>query len=286
LPKGLILGRKGVSRSPVGFAARVPPECGDLITYSGDGHLITFAPTGTGKTSGPVITNSLTHPGQLIVLDIKGEIYAKTAAARRAMKQKVHILDLRDEAKTDSLNPLDLATRCGTDPTTIARSFAAEMIERSSDDRDRFWADWGESMITAGVAWLLEDCEPIQRRISSVFDLFNNDDVSYKIACLMDQKKIRNRAAFATLASFLQLPDNSTRPGVLATAQVNLRLFESDLARKLTDTSSMDVDALIAGKPMSLYIVVPPFRLTAYRPLLRLWLSGLILAMTQRKQPP
>ena len=37
---------------------------------------------------------------------------------------------------------------------------------------------------------------------------------------------------------------------------------------------------------MSLYIIVPPFRLTAYRPLLRLWLSGLILAMTQRKYPP
>jgi type IV secretion system protein VirD4 len=48
----------------------------------------------------------------------------------------------------------------------------------------------------------------------------------------------------------------------------------------------MDLDALIAGEPMSLYIIVPPFRLTAYRPLLRIWLSGLILAMTQRKTRP
>ena len=37
---------------------------------------------------------------------------------------------------------------------------------------------------------------------------------------------------------------------------------------------------------MSLYIIVPPFRLTAYRPLLRIWLSGIILAQTQRKTPP
>jgi type IV secretion system protein VirD4 len=37
---------------------------------------------------------------------------------------------------------------------------------------------------------------------------------------------------------------------------------------------------------MSLYIIVPPLRLTAYRPILRMWLSGLILAMTQRKTPP
>ena len=51
------------------------------MTYSGDGHLITFAPTETGKTSGPVITNALRHPGQLIVLDMKGEVYAATAHA-------------------------------------------------------------------------------------------------------------------------------------------------------------------------------------------------------------
>jgi len=48
----------------------------------------------------------------------------------------------------------------------------------------------------------------------------------------------------------------------------------------------MDVDALIAGAPMSIYIIVPPMRLPAFRPLLRLWLSGLILAMTQRTAPP
>jgi hypothetical protein len=46
------------------------------------------------------------------------------------------------------------------------------------------------------------------------------------------------------------------------------------------------ISAFIEGKPMSLYIIVPPLRLTAYAPLLRMWLSGLILATTQRKNPP
>ena len=45
-------------------------------------------------------------------------------------------------------------------------------------------------------------------------------------------------------------------------------------------------DGFIAGKPMSLYIIVPPLRLSAYKPLLRAWLSGLMLALTQRKTPP
>jgi type IV secretion system protein VirD4 len=68
--------------------------------------------------------------------------------------------------------------------------------------------------------------------------------------------------------------------------QTHLRLFDSDLTRRLTDHSTIDLDALVAGEPMSIYIIVPPLRLSAYSPLLRIWLSGLILAMTQRKTQP
>ena len=198
----------------------------------------------------------------------------------------MHVLDLRDDATSDSLNPLDLIIRCGTEPAAIARSFAAEIIERAPDERDRFWNDWSETMIAGGTAWLLADCPPEERRISALFDMFTCDDVVYRMAVMLDTNKVINRAAKAAFVSFLQLPDHQTRPSVLGTIVTHLRLFDSDLTRRLTDTSSIDVDALIAGEPMSLYIIVPPFRLTAYRPLLRTWLTGLILAMTQRKNPP
>jgi type IV secretion system protein VirD4 len=97
---------------------------------------------------------------------------------------------------------------------------------------------------------------------------------------------VSNRAAWAAFASFLQLPEQNTRPSVLGTVQSHLRLFDSDLIRRLTDTTTIDLDAFLAGKPMSIYIIVPPLRLPAYRPVLRMWLSGLILLLTQRKSPP
>src|SRR5262249_37072277 len=154
----------------------------DLITYAGEGHLITFAPTGTGKTAGPVICNALRHRGQLIVLDIKGEVHAATASARRAMGQKVYVLDVRDGTQADSLNPLDLATRCGTDIAAVARSFAANLIERGMEERDRFWNDWAETMITGGIAWLIGDCPTGEQRLSNMFDLFTDADVAYRLA--------------------------------------------------------------------------------------------------------
>ena len=287
MPSSLILGRSAAQERSVGFAGRISPVASDLLTYSGDGHLMTFAPTGTGKTSGPVICNAMLHPGQLIVIDMKGEIYAATAQARRDMGQEVHVLDLRDDSLPGSLNPVDLMMQSGTDAAAIARTSAAELIERGTNERERFWNDWAETMISGGIAWLIADCPPEQRRLSALFNLYNDDDFVYRLAVMLDEKStVRQRAAKAAFASFLQLPSENTRPSVLGTTQTHLRLFDSDLTRRLTDTSTMDISQFVAGAPMSVYIIVPPFRLNAYSPLLRLWLSGLILATTQRKEPP
>ena len=281
-----ILGRRAAPARTIGFAARAHSRTADLITYSGDSHLITFAPTGAGKTAGPVICNALKHPGQLVVLDMKGEVYAATAQSRRAMGQEVHVLDLRDNTHSDSLNPLDLVAKFGGEPAVIARSFAAEFIQRGEQERDPFWNNWAETMITGGVAWLLADRPTEERRISALFDLFTSDDVVYSLAVLLDKKEVQNRAAKAAFVSFLQLSERETRPSVLGTVHTHLRLFDSDFVRRLTDTTTIDLDGFIAGKPLSLYIIVPPLRLTAYKPLLRAWLSGLMLALTQRKIPP
>jgi type IV secretion system protein VirD4 len=127
---------------------------------------------------------------------------------------------------------------------------------------------------------------PEERRLSALFDLFHHNDVVYKLALILDNKEVKNRAAPPAFAAFLQLPDDKTRPSVLGTTQTHVRLFDSQLVRRATDTTSFDLDAFIEGRPMSLYIIVQPLRLTAYAPLLRMWLSGLLLAMTQRKELP
>jgi len=285
----LILGRRGrsVSRA-IGFMQKnSPEEVGELISYSGEGHLMTFSPTGGGKTSGPVICNALTHRGQLIVIDIKGEIYAKTADARRAMGQQVHVLDMSDRALPGSLNPLDLLMLSGTDYSAMARSFAADLIERGAAERERYWNDWAETLISGGTTYLLADNPPEQRKISALFDIYNRDDVVYSLAKLLDEKgKLIDRSAYAAFASFLQIGADVTRDGILSSTQTHLRLFDSQMIRRLTDTSTMDVAALALGEPMSIYIIVPPFRLKAFSPVLRIWLSSLIMSMMQRSEPP
>jgi hypothetical protein len=74
-----------------------------------DGHVLTCAPTGAGKGIGAVIPNLLDYPGSAFVLDFKGEIYAVTASARRALDHDVILIDPFGVtgAPTRSLNWLD-----------------------------------------------------------------------------------------------------------------------------------------------------------------------------------
>ena len=60
----------------------------DLLTYGGDGHCLTFGPTGSGKGVSVVVPNLLTYPGSVVCIDPKGAIAPITAARRRAMGQK------------------------------------------------------------------------------------------------------------------------------------------------------------------------------------------------------
>lgn len=290
----LILGRSTdpAPKRPFGFtdhSTRAPTGAlRGLVTYGGDSHLMTFGSTGSGKTAGPVISNALSHPGQLIVFDCKGDVLAATSRRRRELGQQVHVLDLRDgNSAQGSLNPLHLARRCGGEIAVVARSYAAQVVARLGTERDPFWNDWAETMLTGGIAWLLTDRPAPEQNMSALFDLFNHEDPVYHIATLLDDKSaVRQRCARTAFVGLLSLPERETRPSVLASTQQHLRCWDSDLIRRVTSTTSFDLDALIAGEPMSLYIVVPPYRMEAYRPLLRLWFAGLLSVLMQREYVP
>jgi len=83
---------------PIGFHygdERYTPSSGYLnpILFEGEGHLMTIAPTGSGKGTGCIIPTLLRHPGPVIVIDPKGENGDVTARRRGELGQKVVILD-------------------------------------------------------------------------------------------------------------------------------------------------------------------------------------------------
>jgi type IV secretion system protein VirD4 len=291
----LLLGRRlaaTTSSQPIGFIHTKPPvidKSQDFVTYEGESHLLCIGRTGAGKTA-QAVCNALTYEGSMIVFDSTGSIFEATARRRREMGQQVHAIDLRDRDRGGdaSLNPLDLAARSGSEQAVIARSLAAHVVARPGTERDPFWLDWAETMVAGGIGYAM-GLDAAKQNMTTVFDLYNNDDVTYQIALLLDDKKLAlSRSTRAAFTGLLQLPERETRPSVVGSTQAVLRLWDSELIRRITSTTSFDIDALINdadNHPMTLYVIVPSYR-EAYRPLLRLWLSGLLAALMQREYVP
>ncbi len=66
-----------------------------------------FAPTRSGKGTGPVISTILDYPGSLVILDPKGENYAITNKYRRTLGP-VYRINLEDHSESDWYNPFDM----------------------------------------------------------------------------------------------------------------------------------------------------------------------------------
>jgi type IV secretion system protein VirD4 len=135
-----------------------------LLRYEDEGHILTIAPTGSGKGISAVIPNLLDYPGSVLVLDLKGENYAVTAA-RRARFGPVLVLDPFRITGADSaaVNPLDLldpaSELCDADAATLAHLLVLPATEGDT----AFWEDEAAALL-AGLLLYVAALEPEARR--------------------------------------------------------------------------------------------------------------------------
>jgi type IV secretion system protein VirD4 len=89
------------------FLGNIPGESqyNPEIRFTGEGHVMTIAPTGAGKGQRYILPNTFKYHGPILCVDPKGENY-KTTARRRDSFGKVYKFSPFDE-DTDCFNPLD-----------------------------------------------------------------------------------------------------------------------------------------------------------------------------------
>ena len=108
---------------PPGDAGSPPAE---PVEMGGDGHILTIAPTGSGKGVSCIIPTLLTYTVPVIVIDPKGENAAVTAERRRQMGQQVHVIDPFGSSGEEParFNPLELVNPRYADCTDDAAMIA------------------------------------------------------------------------------------------------------------------------------------------------------------------
>ena len=255
------------------------------VLHTGDGHLITLARTGAGKGVGCIIPALLRYPGPAIVIDPKGENYQVTARRRRELVQKVLLLDpfgVTGE-ETGALNPLDLIDHRSPEAVDSAAQLA-ELIVTKQHTQDPFWDSRAYSLITTMLLFVASGRPPVLRNLQEMHYLLNqtNEDMDFTFKEILKSPLPAVRQG----GSIKSTAEAKVWASILSTAQSHTDFLRSAGAQATLGRSTIDLQAITRGDPISIYVVVPPEKLESHGKLLRLWIGVMMAAITQRSRRP
>ncbi|MBW8301350.1 MAG: type IV secretory system conjugative DNA transfer family protein [Hydrogenophaga sp.] len=156
---------KTLSAKDDGLLIGRDPATAKLLRYDGPAHLMTIAPTRTGKGVGTIIPNLLTADRSVICIDPKGENARVTGRARERFGP-VHILDPFGVAgkRTSAFNPLDGLKPDSLDIAEDANTLADALVfDEPGMAGEAHWNEEAKALI-AGLILFTIVAEPPGRR--------------------------------------------------------------------------------------------------------------------------
>jgi len=271
-----------LTRAATGLLIGRDSKTGKLMRYDGPAHLLTMAPTRTGKGVGTIIPNLLTADRSVICIDPKGE-NARIAGRARQKFGPVHVLDPFGVTGKPSaaFNPLDALDPDGLDVAEDASTLADALVyDDPGTAGEAHWNDEAKALI-AGVILHIAASEPRDRRT---------------LATLRDNLTLAPDA-FTALLKAMQA---STAAGGLVARAANRHLGKSDreaagvLSAAQRHTHFLDSPRMVAvlgrsdfrfadlkARTGTVFLVLPPDRLTTYSRWLRLLVTQSLTDMAR-----
>lgn len=246
---------------------------GQVIRIPRYTHIAVFAPTGAGKGVSQIVPWLKTFDrGSVVVLDPKGENAQITAAARRAMGQRVVILDpFKVVTDTpDTFNPLALI---GDNDEAVddARAMAEAMVTRTGEEKDPYWNDQGANVLTGLIAFVASQLRDEERNLSSVRELLTNAEACDGAITLLREMG----GAYARVAGVIAQLQDKEKAGVFSTSNRHTTFLDSGAITPSVSANSFDPRDILTGN-VALYLVLPAHQWEAQARWLRLVIASLI----------
>ena len=254
------------------------------LTHDGPEHVLCFAPTRSGKGVGLVLPTLLTWPESVLVLDIKGENFARSAGYRASAGQRVIRFDPVAATGSARYNPL-AEVRLGSGREIADCQNAAVMIvdPEGKGLRD-FWMQSAFEWLSGVLLHVLYRARRTDDRTATLADVHafmsvgavgeagaspaaDAEEAFTRLLADMAAFEHGRAAVDAEVrraAGQMQKRAPNERSGVHSSASVPLALYADPIVAANTAGSDFRIDALVGGdKPTSLYLVIPPPRYRA-----------------------
>jgi type IV secretion system protein VirD4 len=256
---------------------------GQLITINpkdGNGHvLVTAAPSGF-KTTGIVIPNILTYKGPIVVLDPKGDLYARTHEARRAMGFNPIVVDANN-----GLDPFKLlAPLIKKKPSTFF-TLAKTIVPKgpNSNANSEFFYEMSVALFAALIGHFhTQGVDNISGAITEFLSMGRVKVIAagIKIGQESEHEFIRNR--LVTLGDL----DDRTYPGVIngITNKLNFQEF-ADVAAFVASKSDATIYSDVLAPNADIYLNIPTTIIRDFTPMVRLLLASFFVSAKLTEQP-
>jgi type IV secretory pathway TraG/TraD family ATPase VirD4 len=294
----ILYSERGAPAIPLGFDTRWPLELVVPWQVSAHrGHSLCFSATGGGKNTNLITPALLTYRGSCLCLDPKGENAWVSAPRRRAMGQRVYILDpynrvnetfgkLAGSLETVSkFNPLS-----GLDPTSPEFADEVTVIADGvimSSDKDLHWTESAKELVSGLIAAVVEKA-PGVGSFRTVRELLTMpDDVLARTVKLIVQSNPGSLAA-RKLARFADAdPENKEIASIRSTAITQTAIFDAAFLLDSMDTGPSALNlAELGTRPTTVYVVLPADKLATHGRWMRLVTQLALKAVTRQSVPP
>ena len=269
LPQGFALGR----------AFDAPGRADPRLFYQG--HVLTVAPTGTGKGVGAVIPNLLAYEGSAIVLDIKGENFAVTARTRASMGQEICLIDPFGVtgAKPQGLNWFDVIDISSQDCVSISENLAEMLVIPSEAGGDSIHFEETARELLRGLLLFIATLPPERRNMGELRRLITLPSEEFlEVLTDMAISKLGFEVIARTANNFIAKPEKE-RGSVLSTAQRHTNFLDDPRIVAALERSDFTM-ADLKTKAKTIYIVLPPNKLATNSRFLRGFIGLALAAIT------
>ncbi len=275
--------------SPAALIVGHDEQSGRPIYFARNESLFSIGAPGTGKTECQVIPNLLHYPGSALVLDVKGELWEKTAAWRKANVGPVYRFAPTDPSgRTHRYNPFDFISRDAEQAATECEVFSFQVVAPTANHHDPYWENrgrdflWAMAMVIAlrstGRARAIAT---LMRLLSIPFDVkanakdFDATEAAKLVAGLDEMAKLYKVPALAEHAKAIKGGLGSQRiESVVDNARRFLNIFSRSAALRAAMSASDWHPKQLRERPgTTVYLCLGGDDLDTYAPILRLILQ-------------
>lgn len=255
------------------------------------GHVVTVAPTGSGKGIGQVIPNLLDYAGSMLVVDPKGENVAVTARARRELGQAVHVVDPfaitgQQAAAFNVLDRLDLASPdCVSASAELAEALVIPADAKGGGE-SAHWDDTARTLLQGLMLHVAGLDDPALRNLGELRRLLGgSEDELLALWATMAADTAAGFGIPARAANTIMGVGDRERGSHMSGLRRHTAFLDDPRIAAALARSDFDLGAIKAER-MTVYLVLPANRLGPNARFLRLFIGATIAAVTASPQQP